>query len=213
MKHLITTFIAVAVLAIGCGKENREESNEAVAEATPAKEKHLFLDVHNLEPGKVKFEDVAGAHQKDLATQGKYDVSFIKYWVDESAGKVYCLAEAADSASLSNTHKEAHGLIPDRVSMVSDGPEAKIDDASSLYLDIHYLGAGKVTAADVAKAHEKDLAEQDAHGVKFINYWVDEKLGTVTCLSEAKDPEAIVSTHKAAHGLLPDKIEKVKQGQ
>jgi hypothetical protein len=212
-KSMIIIF-GVAIAAVCCEKQPTEQANEAIAEQEQAQpDRHLFLDVHNLEPGKVTFEAVADAHQKDLATQGKYDVSFVKYWVDEAQGKVYCLAEAHDSMSVYNTHKEAHGLVPDMVSMVSEGEEAKIKDVNSLYLDIHYLGAGKVTAADVAKAHEKDLATQGTYGVSFINYWVDEKLGTVTCLSEAPKEEAIVSTHKAAHGLLPDKIEKVKQGQ
>lgn len=39
----------------------------------------MYLDVHNLEPGKVSFEAVAEAHAKDLKTQGKYGVHFIKY--------------------------------------------------------------------------------------------------------------------------------------
>lgn len=212
MKKLFMIIAGLITVAVACDKQSREEENEQVAEESKPV-KHLFLDVHNLEPGKVTFEAVADAHQKDLATQGKYDVSFVKYWVDEEMGKVYCLAEASDSASVYNTHKEAHGLVPDLVSMVSDGPEAQIKDANSLYLDIHYLGAGKVTAADVAKAHEKDLAEQEKHGVSFINYWVDESLGTVTCLSEAKDANSIIETHKLAHGLVPDKVERVKQGQ
>lgn len=214
MKKSFILFMAAGIAMVSCDKGRVEEA-AGTTETTPveAPKKHLFMDVHNLEPGKVTFDAVAGAHQKDLATQGKYDVSFIKYWVDESQGKVYCLAEAMDSSALANTHKEAHGLLPDRVAMVSDGPEAQIKDADALYLDIHYLGAGKVTAADVAKAHEKDLAEQIKHGVSFINYWVDEKLGTVMCLSQSPSPTAIVETHKAAHGLLPDKIEKVKQGE
>ncbi|HEX8060991.1 MAG TPA: DUF4242 domain-containing protein [Cyclobacteriaceae bacterium] len=211
MKKLFMIVAGLMTAAIACDKQSHDENNTAAEESQPAR--HLYMDVHNLEPGKVKFEDVAGAHQKDLATQGKYNVSFIKYWVDEEMGKVYCLAEATDSASVYNTHKEAHGLTPDLVSLVSDGPEAKIGNPSSLYLDIHYLGAGKVTAADVAKAHEKDLAEQGKHDVNFINYWVNEPLGTVMCLSEAKDPNAIIETHKAAHGLVPDKVEKVQQGQ
>jgi hypothetical protein len=212
MKKLFTVFLGLMTAVIACDQQRHDETNETVAEETkPAR--HLFMDVHNLEPGKVKFEDVAGAHQKDLATQGKYDVSFIKYWVDEAEGKVYCLAEAKDSASVYNTHKEAHGLVPDLVSMVADGPEAKIGDPNSLFLDIHYLGAGKVTAEDVAKAHEKDLAEQGKHGVSFINYWVNEPLGTVMCLSEAKDANSIIETHKIAHGLIPDKVERVKQGE
>jgi hypothetical protein len=213
MKKSMTIIIAIAIWTACSDRPSAEESAETTAAVEQLPEKHLFMDVHNLEPGKVTFAAVADAHQKDLATQSKYDVSFIKYWVDEAEGKVYCLAEARDSASVYNTHKDAHGLVPDLVSMVSDGPEARIKDANSLYLDIHYLGAGKVTAADVAGAHEKDLAVQDSYGVNFINYWVDEKLGTVLCLSEAREPAAIVSTHRAAHGLVPDKVHKVMQGE
>lgn len=217
MKKSVIMFVSmllVLVTWVTCSdKPTAEEQASEAATTEAVVAKHLFMDVHNLEPGKVTFAAVADAHQKDLATQGKYDVSFLKYWVDEVGGKVYCLAEARDSVSVYNTHKEAHGLVPDLVSMVSDGPEAKIDDANALYLDIHYLGAGKVTAADAAGAHEKDLAVQETYGVNFINYWVDEKLGTVMCLSEAKGPEAIVNTHKAAHGLLPAKVHKVTQGE
>ena len=216
MKKSVIMFMSVMLALViwtTCSDKPTSEEQDAELTEPATHEKHLFMDVHNLEPGKVTFAAVADAHQKDLATQGKYDVSFIKYWVDEVQGKVYCLAEARDSASVANTHKEAHGLVPDLVSMVSDGPEAKIKDAKDLYLDIHYLGAGKVTAADVAGAHEKDLAVQDEHGVNFINYWVDEKLGTVMCLSEASKPEDIVSTHKAAHGLVPDRVHKVMQGE
>lgn len=178
-----------------------------------AESNHLYLDVHNLEPGKVTFEAVAGAHQKDLATQGKYGVNFIKYWVDETAGKVYCLAESPDSASLYNSHKEAHGLVPDRVQRVTDGPEAAIRSKGSLFLDIHRLGSGNVTATDVANAHVKDLAVQNKYAVNFINYWVDEKLGIVMCLAEAPDSESMIKAHKEAHGLIPDEVHKVKQGE
>jgi hypothetical protein len=35
----------------------------------------------------------------------------------------------------------------------------------------------------------------------------------VVCFSQAPDANAIVQTHKEAHGLVPDEIEQVKQGQ
>jgi hypothetical protein len=212
MKRITGTLMLTTILIASCSKK---EGNET-AEATPVSQsrpRHLFLDVHNLEPGKVTFDAVADAHQKDLATQGKYDVSFIKYWVDEAEGKVYCLAEAADSASVYRTHEEAHGLVPDLVEQVSDGIEAAIKNKDALFLDVHELGAGKVTAADVAGAHEKDLAVQGKHDVSFINYWVDVKSGTVVCLSEAKDQQAVIDTHKEAHGLIPVAVHKVKQGE
>jgi len=212
MKNSICIILFIAVLSGGCNNRNKVSQEEA--NGTKAIQgNRLFLDVHNLEPGKVTFEGVAGAHQKDLATQGKYGVSFIKYWVDEAQGKVYCLAEAPDSASVYLTHKEAHGLVPDLVSPVTDGPEANITDPRSLYFDVHHLGAGKVTAKGVEEAHAKDLAVQDKYHVNFINYWVDEKSGVVVCLSEAQDPQAIIRTHTDAHGLVPDEVHKVKQGQ
>lgn len=210
---IIILTIAISTACQKSAKVAQTEPAQAALVAKVMAARHLYMDVHNLEPGKVKFEDVAGAHQKDLATQGKYDVSFIRYWVDEKQGKVYCLAEAPDSASISNTHKEAHGLIPNQVGLVSDGPEASIKDAKDLYFDVHYLGAGKVTAAAVADAHQKDLAVQNAFGVNFINYWVDEKAGTVVCLSEAHNAKSIIDTHTKAHGLVPQEVHKVKQGE
>lgn len=180
---------------------------------TSSAPKKLFIDVHQLEPGKVKFEDVAGAHAKDLATEKKYGVDFKRYWVDEGKGLVYCLSSAPDSASITKTHAEAHGLLPQHVFEVTPGMEAALKQGKNLYLDIHYLGAGKVTAQDVAAAHQKDLAVQKNHGVNFINYWVDEKTGVVLCLSQAKDSADIIKTHKEAHGLVPDEVLEVKQGQ
>jgi hypothetical protein len=179
---------------------------------SPEKPKRkLYMDVHDLGPGKVNFQAVEGAHQKDLATQGEFDVKFIKYWVDEQAGKVYCLAESASEANLFKTHQKAHGLVPDYIMPVTDGPEAKLT-GKQLFLDTHHLEPGSVTAEAVAGAHTKDLAVQGKYGVSFINYWLDSKAGTVMCLSEAPDSLAVIHTHTEAHGLVPSKVERVKQG-
>jgi uncharacterized protein Usg len=174
---------------------------------------HLYIDVHQLKPGGVTMADVAGAHAKDLATEDKYGVKFLKYWVDEKKGLVYCLSSTADSSAIRKTHAEAHGLLPDHVYLVSDGEAAKMKGTDNLFLDVHYLGAGKVTAKDVAGAHQKDLATEKKYGVNFINYWVNEKEGVVMCLSQAKDSAAIVHTHQEAHGLIPQEVMEVKQGQ
>src|SRR3954463_7127507 len=122
MKKVSLMVALIALIAVCCTKKE-QSTDTAMSNPDSSKTRNLFLDVHNLEPGKVTFDAVAGAHQKDLATQGKYDVSFIKYWVDEKAGKVYCLSEAPDSASVYKTHQEAHGLVPAFVEHVSDGME------------------------------------------------------------------------------------------
>ena len=85
--------------------------------------------------------------------------------------------------------------------------------SKNIYIDVHHLGAGKVTAKDVAGAHQKDLATQKKYGVNLINYWVDEKRGTVMCLAQAPDSSALINTHKEAHGLVPQKVIKVKESQ
>jgi hypothetical protein len=175
--------------------------------------KHLFIDVHHLGRGKVTYEAVAAAHAKDLATEGKYGVDFIKYWVDTAAGTVYCLSSAFDSASIIKTHAEAHGLLPDHIYLVTNGTEAAANGGKNLFLDVHEFGAGNVKASDVAAAHQKDLAVEKKYGVNFINYWVNEKDGVVMCLSEAQDSSDVIKTHKEAHGLIPKYVLEVKQGQ
>lgn len=186
---------------------------QTTVKLNPATSNHLYLDVHYLPAGTVKFADVAAAHAKDLAVEEKYGVQFQKYWVDEAKGLVYCLSSAPDTASIRKTHGEAHGLLPQEIYEVTDGLAALPKNKGTYFLDVHNLGAGKVTAEAVAKAHEKDLAVQNKYGVNFINYWVDETKGVVVCLSQAKDSANVFQTHKEAHGLLPDLIVPVKQGQ
>lgn len=173
----------------------------------------LYIDVHHLPEGKVSFKDVAAAHAKDLAVEGRYGVQFLKYWVDEKKGDVYCLSSARDTATIVETHREAHGLMPQEIYEVSDGLLAAENSKAAYFLDLHTLGAGNVKASDVEKAHQKDLAVQGKYGVNFINYWVDEKKGFVMCLSQASDSSNIIQTHKEAHGLIPVSITQVKQGQ
>jgi hypothetical protein len=79
----------------------------------------LFMDTHNIEGG-VAASDVAAAHQADLATQGSHGVDYLRYWVDESAGKIFCLVEAPDAEAANTVHREAHGLVADEIFLVSE---------------------------------------------------------------------------------------------
>jgi hypothetical protein len=185
----------------------------AQANQTGTDGKKFYIDVHQLQPGKVTYADVAAAHAKDLAVENKYGVHFINYWVDEKEGLVYCLSSASDTNAIRNTHAEAHGLLPSYTLEVTSGTAAALTGNKKLFLDIHQFGPGKVTAKDVAGAHQKDLAVQNKYGVNFVNYWVDEKNGVVFCLSEANDANSVIKTHKEAHGLVPVEVLEVKQGQ
>ncbi len=193
----LSGFILATLLTAGCHSPG------------VAAKKSLFLDVHELGAGKVTAAAVADAHRADLAAQGKHDVRFLDYWVDVEHGAVYCLSEAPDAHSVVDTHREAHGLLPSRILPVTGGEAAALAGGKNLYLDVHELGAGNVSAAAVAAAHRKDLETEGQFGVNFVNYWVDEANGKVVCLSEAPTPEAVIETHRHAHGLLPASIVKV----
>jgi hypothetical protein len=81
----------------------------------------LFMDVHNQLPEGATAKDVAAAHQADLDTQDKYNVRYLNYWVDEKAGKAFCLVDAPDAETAHTVHKEAHGLVADEIYPVEQG--------------------------------------------------------------------------------------------
>jgi len=80
----------------------------------------LFMDMHELDGG-VTIADVANAHAADLRTQDKHGVEYLRYWVDEAQGKIFCLVEAPDAESANTVHREAHGLVADHIFPVVEG--------------------------------------------------------------------------------------------
>jgi Nickel responsive protein SCO4226-like len=80
----------------------------------------LYMDVHNFTDG-VSAEDVAKAHAADLQTEARYEVRYLRYWVNERHGKVFCLVEAPSAEAASTVHREAHGLVADEIFQVQEG--------------------------------------------------------------------------------------------
>lgn len=80
----------------------------------------LYMDVHNLGEA-VTLDAVAQAHAADLQHQGEHDVQYLRYWVDESQGKIFCLVEAPDAEAANIVHREAHGLVADEIHEVLEG--------------------------------------------------------------------------------------------
>jgi hypothetical protein len=213
-KTIKRTLLTMGAAALVAGSAGPGAASEPVSAPNAGKARKLFLDVHEIGKGKVKAKDVAGLHRRDLAAQGKHGVEFKAYWVDEKEGKVYCLAEAPSAEAANQVHKEAHGVLANKIMEVeADNTSWTPRAGMKLYLDVHHLAAGKVTAKDVAEAHKKDLATEASHNVHFLNYWFDAASGTVMCLAEAPSAEAAVAVHRHAHGLLPDSIEEVTEGR
>jgi hypothetical protein len=80
----------------------------------------LFMDMHSIDGG-VKADDVAKAHIADLQTQDRYGVRYLRYWVDEGKGKIFCLVDAPSPDAANRVHREAHGLVADSLFPVIEG--------------------------------------------------------------------------------------------
>ena len=46
---------------------------------------------------------------------------YLRYWVDEEQGKIFCLVDAPDAEAANTVHREAHGLVADEIYPVVEG--------------------------------------------------------------------------------------------
>jgi hypothetical protein len=79
----------------------------------------LYMDVHRNVVG-ASPEDVASAHRKDVETQRKHGVRYLRYWHDPQAGKIFCLCEAPSAEAAHAVHREAHGLVAEEIYLVEE---------------------------------------------------------------------------------------------
>jgi len=80
----------------------------------------LYLDEHEFIPN-LKADALAQAHARDVEVGAAYGVSYLRYWFDEATGKVFCLVDAPSAKAAEDVHREAHGLLADRLVEVSEG--------------------------------------------------------------------------------------------
>ena len=73
----------------------------------------MYMDIHEVKGATA--EDVAKAHEADMKVQGRYGVEYHKYWVNESCGKIFCLCSAPNPEAAATVHREAHGLVAEKI--------------------------------------------------------------------------------------------------
>jgi len=103
----------------------------------------LYMDIHNLPEG-MTADDVAKAHAKDMETQQKYGVEYTKYWVNESGRKVFCLAHAPNAEAAECVHREAHGMMAEKIIEV----EPELAEAILGRVETDSAGAAVLPGAD-----------------------------------------------------------------
>jgi hypothetical protein len=80
----------------------------------------LCIDIHHLS-GVTAADDVAKAHMADLQTQAKYDVRYLRYWVNEGQAQSSASSKAPSGDAASTVHREAHGLVAAEIYQVQEG--------------------------------------------------------------------------------------------
>jgi hypothetical protein len=80
-----------------------------------------FMDVHEQLPEGAGFADAAALHEADLKAQATHGADFKKFWMDEEAGKVFCLIDAPSAEAAVAVHRDAHGVLADRIFEVREG--------------------------------------------------------------------------------------------
>jgi class 3 adenylate cyclase len=107
-----------------------------------------YMDIHEI-PGGVTAEDVAKAHAHDVEVQDKYGVRYHKYWVNEKAGKIFCLCHAPNAEAAKQVHREAHGLVAEKVIQVEP-------DVAELFMGGSEVNAAGAVLLPGAAADERD---------------------------------------------------------
>ena len=139
----------------------------------------LYMDIHTV-PGATP-EALKQAHDADVAVQHKHHVCYHKYWFNEAAGKVFCLVEAPNEEAAIAVHREAHGLVAEKIIEVDP------DMADGL------LGPGVVSMAGAVMMPE-ELDRRD-NGIRSIMF--TDIVGSTEATSRFGDDAtiAMLSTH------------------
>ncbi len=77
-----------------------------------------------------------------------------------------------------------------------------------IYMDVHE-GLHGATQADVDVGHNLEVKTQEEYGVNILSYWFSESEGKAFCMATAPNPEAVIESHSASHGLLPSNVIEV----
>ncbi len=80
----------------------------------------LFMDVHRANDP-IDFQQVAEDHAADLRFQGSENVRYLRYWVDETCGRIFCLVDAPYAEAAKAVHRRARGRPADEIYQVREG--------------------------------------------------------------------------------------------
>ena len=73
----------------------------------------LYMDRHDLSG--MNEEELAAAHDRDLAIQHAHGATCHTYWFDEARQSAFCLIDAPSPEAIQELHREAHGELASEI--------------------------------------------------------------------------------------------------
>ncbi len=131
----------------------------------------LYMDIHRGVDASV--DDVQSAHLSDLEAQERFNVRYLKYWFNRDGGTVCCLVDAPDPESAEKCHREAHGLVAEKLIEV----DPDLVDA--------FLGGG----VDAGTGRMTDDGRQSDGGVRTVLF--TDIVGSTELTQRLGDREAL----------------------
>jgi class 3 adenylate cyclase len=80
----------------------------------------LYMDIHKGIRDTTP-QELAAAHEQDVATQDSYGVKYLRWWYNRDLGSVYCLVQAPSADAATEVHQAAHGLVADEIIPIEPG--------------------------------------------------------------------------------------------
>jgi class 3 adenylate cyclase len=152
----------------------------------------LYMDIHRVEGATA--EGLAQAHLADLKVQDALGVECVKYWFNESCGKVFCLIHAPDAEAANAVHAQSHGLLAEKIIEVDD----ELVEAM--------MGGGNVNAAGavVVQGMGDDARDPGIRSVLFTDIVgsteITQRLGDAVGMAMVNAHDAVVRGALADNG-------------
>ena len=150
----------------------------------------MYMDIHDA-PG-VTADTVAEAHVLDLHVQAGHNVEYVKYWVNEKQGKIFCLCHAPNAEAADAVHREAHGLRAAKIMEVT--PE--VAEA--------FMGAAETDSAGAVLLPENSERDPGTRTIMFTDIVgstsMTQRLGDAVSLALLECHDNIVRSALAAAG-------------
>jgi class 3 adenylate cyclase len=149
----------------------------------------LYMDIHKV-PGATA-DDLAKAHAADMLVQERLGVECVKYWFNESCGKVFCLIQAPSAEAANEVHAQSHGLLAERIIEVDP------DMAEGL------LGNGEVNSAGAVLLPNKAERDTGMRSVMFTDIVgsteITQRLGDEAAMLMVNLHDEVVRAALSAH--------------